>query len=197
MAKKQVNQHKNNGIPFNEETSGNNYAEYSITRKPDKDIVTKRICFILLYLAVLGIFAYIFLVLTQMAPVMAIVLIIEYIVFLATWHLSKIEYTYIVEKGNFHIYKLVGRLKAKEVVNVKISENQGICPVDDEDYANLLEGVEATVDCTISSKSEDRYFAIFNINGKKTAVYFNAATKLLQMLHYYGGEDVVVTYVSH
>ena len=61
----------------------------------------------------------------------------------------------------------------------------------------MLEGVEANIDCTISSKSEDRYFAVFNIGGKKTAVYFNAATKLLQMLHYYGGEDVIVTYVSH
>jgi hypothetical protein len=197
MAKKQVNQHKDNGIPFKEETAGSNYAEFSVTRKPDNEIKTKRFLFILLYALVLGIFAYIFLVLTQMAPVMAIVLIIEYIVFLATWHLSKIEYTYIVEKGNLHVYKLVGRLKAKEVVNVKISENQGICPADDEDYANLLEGVEVTLDCSISAKSEDRYFAIFEINGKKTAVYFNAATKLLQMLHYYGGDNVVVTYVSH
>jgi hypothetical protein len=132
-----------------------------------------------------------------MAPVMAIVLIIEYIVILATWHLSKIEYTYIVEKGNFHVYKLVGRLKAKEVVNVKISENAGIAPADDEDYAYMLNGVEANIDCSISPRSEDRYFAVFNIGGKKTAVYFNAATKLLQMLHYYGGEDVIVTYVSH
>ncbi len=196
MAKKQV-QHKDNGIPFKEETAGANYAEFSITRKPDKEIITKRVLFILLYIAVLGIFSYIFLIRTQMAPVMAIVLIIEYIVFLATWHLSKIEYTYIVEKGNLHIYRVVGRCKAKEVVNVKISENKGICPADDEDYKNLLDGVEATLDCTISQKSEDRYFAIFNINGKKTAVYFNAATKLLQMLHYYGGDDVVVTYVSH
>ncbi len=197
MAKKQVQQHKDNGIPFSEETAGANYAEFSITRKPDKEIKAKRFLFILLYAFVLGVFSYLFLVLTKMGYVMAIVLIIEYIIFLATWHLSKIDYTYIVEKGNLHIYKVVGRLKAKEVVNVKISENQGICPADDEDYANLLDGVEATLDCAISPKSEDRYFAIFNIDGKKTAVYFNAATKLLQMLHYYGGENVIVTYVSH
>ena len=197
MAKKQVNQHKDNGIPFKEETAGANYAEFSITRKPDKEIKTKRFLFILLYVAVLAVFAYVFLVLTQAAPVMAIVLIIEYIVFLATWHLSKIEYTYIVEKGNLHVYKLVGRLKAKEVVNVKVSDNMGIAPAGDEDYAYMLDGVEATMDCSISEASDDRYFAIFNIGGKKTAVYFNAATKLLQMLRYYGGEDVVVTYVSH
>ena len=197
MAKKQVNQHRDNGIPFKEENAGANYAEFSVTRKPDKEIKTKRFLFILLYAAVLGIFAYIFLVLTQMAPVMAIVLIIEYIVFLATWHLSKIEYTYVVEKGNLHIYKLVGRLKAKEVVNVKVSENKGIAPTGDEDYAYMLEGVEATMDCSIGEGSDDRYFAVFEIGGKKTAVYFNGATKLLQMLHYYGGEEVIVTYVSH
>ena len=197
MAKK-VKVYRDTGIPFNEETAGANYAEYSITRKPDKEIKTKRFFFLLLYAAVLGIFAYLFIIkFSQLAPVMAIVLIIEYIVFLATWHLSKIEYTYIVEKGNLHIYKLVGRLKAKEVVNVKISENLGIAPADDEDYAYMLEGVEASIDCTISPKSEDRYFAVFNIGGKKTAVYFNGATKLLQMLHYYGGENVIVTYVSH
>ena len=197
MAKKQVNQHKDNGIPFKEETAGANYAEFSVTRKPDKEIKTKRFLFILLYAAVLGIFAYVFLVLTQAAPVMAIVLIIEYIVFLATWHLSKIEYTYIVEKGNLHVYKLVGRCKAKELVNVKVSENMGIAPAGDEDYAYMLEGVEASLDCSISEHSDDRYFAVFNVNGKKTAVYFNAATKLLQMLRYYGGDEVVVTYVSH
>ncbi len=197
MAKK-VKVYKDTGIPFNEETAGANYAEFSITRKPDKEIKTKRFLFILLYIAIFAIFAYLFIIkFSNLAPVMAIVFIIEYIVYLATWHFSKIDYTYIIEKGNLHIYKVVDRCKAKEVVNVKISENMGIVPADDEDYANMLEGVEASIDCTISPKSEDRYFAVFNIGGKKTAVYFNAATKLLQMLHYYGGENVIVTYVSH
>ena len=197
MAKKQVNIHKDNGIPFKEETAGANYAEFSITRKADKEIKTKRALFLLLYAAILGVFSYVFLVLTQMAPVMAIVLIIEYIAFLATWHLSKIEYTYIVEKGNLHVYRLVGRLKAKEVVNVKISDNMGIYPVDDEDYKAEIEACEVKLDCTESLKGSDVYCAIFNIDGKKTAVYFTAATKLLQMLRYYGGENVIVTYVSH
>ena len=197
MAKKQVNQHKDNGIPFKEENSGSNYAEFSITRKPDKEIKTKRFLFALLYIAIVVIFAVVCFVLTKMAPVFILAIFAEWIAILATWHLTKIDYTYIVEKGNLHIYKVVGRCKAKEVVNVKISENQGIAPADDEDYAYMLDGVEATMDCTISPKSEDRYFAVFNIGGKKTAVYFNAATKLLQMLHYYGGEDVIVTYVSH
>jgi hypothetical protein len=44
--------------------------------------------------------------------------------------------------------------------------------------------------------TEDRYFAIFNVGGKKTAVYFTASAKLLNGLHYFGGENVIVTYVS-
>jgi hypothetical protein len=196
MAKK-VKVYRDTGIPFNEETAGSNYAEFSITRKPDKEIKTKRFFFALLYIAIVVIFAVVCFVLTKMAPVFILAIFAEWIAILATWHLTKIDYTYIVEKGNLHIYKVVGRCKAKEVVNVKVSENMGIAPTDDEDYAYMLEGVEASIDCAISPKSEDKYFAIFNINGKKTAVYFNAATKLLQMLHYYGGEDVIVTYVSH
>ena len=196
MAKK-VKVYRDTGIPFNEETAGSNYAEFSITRKPDKEIKTKRFLFALLYIAIVVIFAVVCFVLTKMAPVFILAIFAEWIAILATWHLTKIDYTYIVEKGNLHIYKVVGRCKAKEVVNVKISENLGIAPTDDEDYANMLEGVEASIDCTISPKSEDRYFAVFNIGGKKTAVYFNGATKLLQMLHYYGGENVIVTYVSH
>ena len=196
MAKK-VKVYRDTGIPFNEETAGSNYAEFSITRKPDKEIKTKRFLFALLYIAIVVIFAVVCFVLTKMAPVFILAIFAEWIAILATWHLTKIDYTYIVEKGNLHIYKVVGRCKAKEVVNVKIGENLGIAPADDPDYASYLEGVEVTIDCTIAPKSEDRYFAVFNIGGKKTAVYFNAATKLLQMLHYYGGEDVIVTYVSH
>ncbi|MBQ9746870.1 MAG: hypothetical protein IJW21_08625 [Clostridia bacterium] len=102
MAKK-VKVYRDTGIPFNEETAGSNYAEYSITRKPDKEIKTKRFLFILLYAAILAIFAVVCFVLTKMAPVFVLSIFAEWIAILATWHLSKIEYTYIVEKGNLHI----------------------------------------------------------------------------------------------
>ncbi|MGN1095679.1 MAG: hypothetical protein ACI4QR_04755 [Eubacteriales bacterium] len=188
---------KSNGIPFSEENAIGNYAEFTVARKPDKEIKLKRFLFMTLYLVFAAVWIIMFTVVTQMVPVVAIILIIEYILYLLTWHLTKIEYTYMVEKGNFHIYRICGRLKAKEVLSVKVSENMGIYPLNDDDYKSKLDDCEATLDFSEGKNGEDRYFAIFMVNGKKTAVYFSAATKLLTTLKYYGGENVIVTYVSH
>ncbi len=194
--KKEV-KHKSNGIPFSEETAVGNYAEFSVTRKPDAEIKTKRALFLTLYAVFLIAWVVMFTVVVQMVPVVAVVLILEYILILLTWHTSKIEYTYIVEKGNFHIYRIVGRFKAKEVFCDKVENALGIYPVSDEDYKADLDSCEVKLDFCEAKKADDIYFAIYEKDGKKTAVYFSAATKLLNILRYFGGEKVIVTYVSH
>lgn len=188
---------KSNGIPFSEETSTGNYAEFTVSRKADKEIKLKRFLFITLYIVFAAAWIILFTVVTKMVPVVALILIIEYILFLLTWHTTKIEYTYIVEKGNFHIFRTCGRNKAKEVFCDKAENAFGIYPVSDDDYKSAIDACEAELDFTDSKKGDDIYCAIYNKDGKKTAVYFTAASKLLTTLRYYGGENVIVTYVSH
>lgn len=195
MAKQKIK--RSNGIPYKEETAIGNYAEYSIARRTDKHARLQRLGYIGIYLAVVGVFVYLFAVLTPLFPIIGLSAIIDYILFLATWHRSKVEFTYIVEKGNFHIYRICGRCKAKEVLNVKLENNLGIYPLNDEDYKEALDECEVKLDYCEAIDAEDIYFAIFNIDGKKTAVYFSAATKLLTTMRYFGGEKVIVTYVSH
>ncbi len=195
MAKEKIK--KSNGIPFCEENAVGNYAEFSVTRKTDKEIILKRVLFSLLYVAILVLFIFICFVWTKMAPVFVAAIFAEWIAILATWHLTKIEYTYIVEKGNFHVYQLRGRLKAKEVLNARLEDNLGVYPANDEDYKSKLDECEATLDFCEAKTADDIYFAIFNLNGKKTAVYFSAANKLLTTMKYFGGDNVVVTYVRH
>lgn len=195
MAKEKIK--KSNGIPFKEEAAVGNYAEYSVSRKTDKHARLQRLGFLGIYLAVIAVFVYFFVYLTPLFPIVGVAVIIDYILFLATWHLSKVEFTYIVEKGNFHIYRICGRCKAKEVINVKLEENLGIYPANDDDYKAALDECEVKLDYCEALNADDIYFAIFNINGKKTAVYFSAANKLLTTMKYFGGENVVVTYVRH
>ncbi len=183
------------GIPFNEETAGSNYAEFTIARKPDKQIKTQRALFVLLY--VLFTAAYIvFATITNLVMIIAILPLFVLMLWFFTWKLTKIEYTYVVYQGQLHVYKNNGYNKAKEVFHAKLGEVEGVYPVSDEDYAKYAEACEAVIDYSIGKNTEDRYFAIFSVNGKKTAVYFTAATKLLTALRYYGGENVIVTYVS-
>ncbi|MBQ8496148.1 MAG: hypothetical protein IJ489_01670 [Clostridia bacterium] len=184
------------GIPFTEENAGANYAEFAIARKPDSKIKTQRLLFILLYAAFAIAYCFVFLVLTKLPMVIAIMPLFVLIMWFFTWKLTKIEYMYIVTQGHLHIYRYNGYNNAKEVLKVKVSETEGIYPVSDEEYAKYADACEATLDYSIGVGSEDRYFAIFRIDGKKTAVYFTASAKLLNGLHYFGGENVVVTYVS-
>ena len=184
------------GIPFTEENAGANYAEFAIARKPDAKIKTQRLLFILLYVAFAFAYCFVFLVLVKMGPVIAILPLFLLIMWFFTWKLTKIEYMYIVTQGHLHIYRYNGYNNAKEVLNVKVSETEGIYPVADSDYTKFSESCEAVLDYSMGMGTDDLYFAIFHIGGKKTAVYFTASAKLLSGLHYFGGENVVVTYVS-
>ncbi len=184
------------GIPFNEETAGSNYAEFAITRKPDGAIKMQRLLFVALYVAFALAYIVVFTVLTKMIPLVAILPLFLLIMWFFTWKLTKIEYTYVVYQGMLHIYKHNGYNKAKEVFQARLYENGGIYPVSDEDYAVHAKACAETLDYSIGVNTDDRYFAIFDVEGKKTAVYFTAATKLLAAMRYYGGENVVLTYVS-
>ena len=184
------------GIPFTEENAGANYAEFAVARKPDAKIRMQRFLFILMYLAFAIAYCFVFLVIYKMGPVIAILPLFLLIAWFFTWKLTKVEYMYIVTQGYLHIYKYDGYNKAKEILKEKLSENEGIYPARDEDYARFEKECEAVLDCSAGRNTDDLYFAIFRVNGKKTAVYFTASAKLLTGMRYFGGEKVVVTYVS-
>ena len=67
------------GIPFAEENAGANYAEFSVTRKPDRKIKTQRLLFVLLYAAFSVLYCALFLVEWKMAPLIAILPLLVFI----------------------------------------------------------------------------------------------------------------------
>ncbi len=184
------------GIPFTEENAGANYAEFAVFRKPDGKIKTQKFLFLLLYFAFAVAYCFVSLVLFKMGPVIAILPLLLLIMWFFTWKLTKVEYLYIVTQGYFHVYVYNGYNNAKEVLKEKISENEGVYPAGDSDYETYASACEEELDYSVGKNTEDRYFAIFDINGKKTAVYFTASSKVLTVMRYFGGESVVVTYVS-
>ena len=184
------------GIPFTEENAGINYAEFAVARKTDGKIKMQRFFLVLLYIAFAVAYCLVFLVLVKMGPVIAILPLFLLMMWFFTWKLTKIEYMYIVTQGYFHIYAYNGYNKAKEIFKEKLSENKGIYPIGDPDYEKFLNSCEAVLDYSAGNNTADRYFAIFWINGKQTAVYFTASSKILNCMRYFGGETVIVTYVS-
>lgn len=183
------------GIPFAEENASSNYAEFSVVRRPDRKIRMQRLLLVLAYVAFAAVYGALFLIVWKMAPLIAILPLLLFILWLVTWRFTKIEYTYIVCQGQFHIYRVNGFNKAKEVFVAKIAASDGIYPAADAEYASAAAGC-SVLDYSVGKGTEDRYFAVFPADSGRVAVYFTAAAKLLGSLRYYGGEKVVVTYVS-
>ena len=93
------------GIPFTEENAGTNYAEFAVARKPDVKIKTQRLLFVLLYAAFAAAYCFVFLVLTKLPMVIAIMPLFVLIMWFFTWKLTKIEYMYIVTQGHHHLHR--------------------------------------------------------------------------------------------
>lgn len=183
------------GIPFSEENSSANYAEFGVAKKPDRKIKMQRALLILLYVLLAAVYCAVFLVFVKMPALIAILPLLIFILYLCTWRFTKLEYIYIVYQGMIHIYQNNGFNRAKEVFAARVSENFGIVP-DTDGYKETVGSCDVALDLSAGKNTADRYVAVFAVNEKKTAVYFTAATKLLTALRYYGGENVIVTYVS-
>ena len=179
------------GIPFSEENESLGYAEFAVTRVPDKKIKTQRLLLVLLYIVFAAAYCALFLGVWKLGTLIAVLPLLLLILWLVTWKFTKIEYTYIVCQGQLHIYRVDGWNRAREVFCAKICESEGIHPASEADtQRNML-------DFSAGMGTPDLYVGIFPAEKGKTAVCFTAAARLLSSLRYYGGERVVVTAVSH
>ena len=183
------------GIPFSEENSGSNYAEFAVAKKPDRKLKWQKAGLLFAYAAFAVAYCTAFLVFLKMPALIAMLPLIVFIGYLCTWRFTNLEYIYIVYQGKIHVYRNNGFNKAKEVFCARVSENLAIVP-DTEEYAQAFADCAMTLDFSAGKGTPDRYKAVFLVDGKKTAVCFTAATRLLRALRYYGGEQVILTYVS-
>lgn len=183
------------GIPFSEENSSANYAEFAVAKKPDGKLKMQKTLLMIFYAAFAVLYCTIFLVVVKMPALIAMLPLIVFIFYLCTWRFTNLEYIYIVYQGMIHIYQNNGFNKAREVFAARVSENLGIVPFQNE-YAETYANCVQILDFSAGMGTLDRYVAVFEKDGKKIAVHFTAATKLLTALRYYGGEGVVLTYVS-
>lgn len=180
------------GIPFSEENESLGYAEFTVNRVPDGKIKMQRLLLVLFYLAFAVAYCIVFLVIWQLATLVAVLPLLLLILWLVTWRSTKIEYTYIVCKGQFYIYRVNGYRRAREVFHAKINESERICPAGEADVKAAV-----LLDFSVGKGKPDLYVGMFPSEKGRTAVYFTAASRLLSSLRYYGADKVTVCPVSH
>lgn len=186
-----------NGVPFKEDEDNEYFAQFTVTKKPDKKIKLIRFLLILMYLILSVAYCVLFLVVVKIPYVVAILPGLVIVMWFFTWKYTNIDYSYIAQKDMFYVFKINGYGKAKEVFKAKISQTLSIVPANDsfkEDIADIT--IDEYLDFSSYPECEDKYIGIWNTDGKNTGVYFDASGKLLKLLKYFAKDKVVVTYVS-
>ena len=112
------------------------------------------------------------------------------------WKFFDVELEYSMTSGYITFTRIYGSRTKKKVLDLCIKDMQAIAPVTD-DTANVLnaKGVEKSYMFASHSTADDMYYAIFEKDGRKCVVYFEATQKALQIFRFYN-MVTVVTQVS-
>ncbi len=125
-------------------------------------------------------------------PALAILPLSLLAVVLGVWKMFNVELEYSMTSGYITFTRIYGGRSRKKILDLTIKDMQAIAPVTDSTTADLsAHGVEKTYMFASHSTADDMYYAIFEKDGIKCAVYFEATQKALHIFHYYNMITVV------
>ena len=170
--------------------------DFTVTEKAEGSAAVKKTLGRLLVLAIP--ITYVIICFSFLA-ILAILAVIYIPIVLYFWKWFNRDFRYRLESGTitFAIIRGGNAKKAKDVLKFTIKDAEIIAPLDDEGKAKIAEaGIQNTYNFASSlSKGYDIYYAIVDIDGVKSVVYFEATTRALQVLYYYN-HNTVATYVA-
>ena len=112
------------------------------------------------------------------------------------WKLFDVELEYSMTSGNITFTRVYGGRVRKMKLDLCIKDMQAIAPVTDTTPAELSsKGVEKTYMFASHTSAPDMYYAVFEQDGRKCVVYFEATGKALQIFRFYN-MMTVITQVS-
>lgn len=174
-----------------------NYAEYTVTQKPEGKYLKRRMLFFALCaLLIVGYIA--LMVALSTYGVLVVILTFPFIPLLTiilrsmVWNrYIHVEHKYEVASAKITFTEIHG--KKEDVVFEKlVSAFSLIAPVSDE-YAEQYKNADVTLDFRSSEKSPDSYFLLLEEEGKKTVVFFEATTKAVKVMSFYNSKHTVLS----
>ena len=126
-------------------------------------------------------------------PLMAFVILLEWILIFFTWRYVSIEYKYETVSGGIRFYKVYGGKKKKLLLDKRIKEFDRIEPYTNDARAELekIKFTEKHI-CTRSQKDHtDCFYAIYEVGENKGIIVFEATQASLKILKFYNANTVV------
>ena len=181
-----------------------NYAEYTVTLQPNKQLRTKRLLFKLGYAAVfIVVFALLVLFnnLTKLGmiflPLFGLAPLSLWILVHFTWPMVCIDYMYTIDHSRFEANILHGDKKDKKpLFECAVKDFKLIAPINHPEHSMTLKlyNKSEVIDLRSKEDADDVYFAIHEgEDGKKTVVYFEATSQALTAFKYYNKAATVMS----
>ncbi len=112
-------------------------------------------------------------------------------VFLYFWRIFNREMEYSITAGTMTFSYIMGGMRRKKVLELNIKEMKEIAPVTDDTMEHLIRlGVVKDYFFVSSASADDMYYAVFDDDGKRCVIYFEATERALSILYFYNHSTV-------
>ena len=163
-----------------------NSYESIVKKKTEGKILFLKISLAVAYtlLATIGFLLTFFLADGSPAVLLIVVAIVCAVIFF-TWRLSCVEYEHSVISGTFFLAKIYGRSSRKEVFEAEMTRAALIAPYDETYSEKANASAPDKIYYAVSSMDSDElWFIIFDEDGKKTLIFFEAKERILSVMRH-------------
>ena len=170
----------------------NHGFEYTVTKKAEGKYLFAKVLMILGYI-VFGVVYFFGLALAHLYPLMAFIVLLEWILIFFTWRYVSVEYRYETVSGGIKFYKVFGGKKKKLLLEKRIKDFSCIKPYDEDAKANIATEKFVTRHACVRSENDasDCFYAIYDTEGGKGIVIFEATQSALKILRFYNSNTVL------
>ena len=170
----------------------NHEFDYTVTKKPEGKYLLHRILMILGYV-VFGAVYFFGLAIAHLYPIMAFIILIEWILIFFTWRYVSIEYKYETASGAIRFYKVYGGKKKVLLLEKRIKEFKNVSPYNEE-AAKALTAENFSKKHYLNRSEKDLadcFYAVYEENGEKCLVVFEATQAARKIFRFYNQNTVV------
>lgn len=170
----------------------NHEFDYTVTKCVEGSYRKKRILMILGYV-VFGLVYFFGLAALHLYPLMAFVILLEWILVFFTWRYVSIEYKYETVSGGIRFYEVYGGKKKKMLLEKRIKEFEVIAPYVKEEAEILAsEKFDERYFCARSENDlTDCFYATYESEKGRGIVIFEATSAALKILRFYNSNTVI------
>ncbi len=170
----------------------NHEFDYTVSKRAEGSYKIKRILMILGYVA-FGAIYFFGLAAAHLYPLMAFIVLLEWILIFFTWRYVSIEYRYETASGGIRFYEVLGGKKKRLLLEKRIKEFSAIAPYTEGVRASFADGdfVERHFCVRSTNDLTDCFYAIYDTEGGRGLVVFEATEAALKIMRFYNQNTVV------